>query len=268
MEPAFVILISQTNILPLQVDTKTTDSSNLFASSMMVQDENGTTDPLFKNSALGTDDNKQEKSPDPLNTTITTIPEPQRASAPNVAGEHLCMINETIVAGFNAEAIKKDKDRKDIEVSPVSDAENENEKMVKKKEDANAEVIITNKDVPNNKAVEKIQPTMMRPENKLKAKYAEKKCLDDEVHNNTYCNDWVMRNPYDTANVTKGVSDLVPHDVTSNDLCSSSLQDLTSVSHKVQRYNDIKWEEYFYLKKSAQKKKNLQEKKQESSDNM
>ena len=36
----------------------------------------------------------------PLDTTVTCLLEPQKASAPNVSEDHLQMLNETIVAGF------------------------------------------------------------------------------------------------------------------------------------------------------------------------
>ena len=91
-----------TDEFPLKVDTKTTDSSNLFVASMTVQTEKENTVPVFKSPAPVTVDIKDAcKLPDALNTTITAIPEPQRASTPNITDEHLQNMNETIVAGFN-----------------------------------------------------------------------------------------------------------------------------------------------------------------------
>ena len=72
--------------VPFEVTTTPTESPSLFVLAMMVDDAeqvnaDRSTDAMKVEVQL---QEKKENSPDPLNATIITLPEPQRASTPNV----------------------------------------------------------------------------------------------------------------------------------------------------------------------------------------
>ena len=99
--------------IPLHIASKTTEAPNVFVVSMTLENNN-------QNKA---EDAKMKINP--LETTITTVPEPQRASTPNVTDEHFQIMDETIVAGFDvplnlkktSTELKIQKSCKDIEVN-------------------------------------------------------------------------------------------------------------------------------------------------------
>ena len=94
------------NLVEVKVQglTPTTDVSNTYVLSMTVEDVNYISDAkedgiiMTKTSQL----KENEKFPNPLETTLTAAPEPQRASTP--AGDTMTMLlNHTIVAGFSSD---------------------------------------------------------------------------------------------------------------------------------------------------------------------
>ena len=102
--PPVAHITSHTSVLgiPLQVASKTPDTPNVFVVSMTVDN----------NIEKKEDDDKIQFNP--LETTITAIPEPQRASTPDVTDDCLQdVMDETIVAGFGL-AMKKKTEVKEV----------------------------------------------------------------------------------------------------------------------------------------------------------
>ena len=92
--------------LPIQVETKTTAAPNVFVLLMTVEDEEEKT--------MTTNTSQHEANINPLDKTLTSIPEPQRSSTPKVASDDHCQImNETIVAGFAEYHENPQKQKKD-----------------------------------------------------------------------------------------------------------------------------------------------------------
>ena len=89
---------------PIEVQTPTMHSPNVYVLSLMVEDADK--EQIFKTpSSKGKEDALTEnKNPNPLEMTITAAPEPQCASTPNVVEDHQKILNETIVAGFSSES--------------------------------------------------------------------------------------------------------------------------------------------------------------------
>ena len=76
----------------------------------------------------------------------------------------------------------------------------------------------------------------------------EDKVPKDTVHNMTYCKDWVAKN---SGNIASKKFSLAQSDFIHDDVTSSSLADVTSVSRNVPKE---KKEQYFYSKRRPENK--------------
>ena len=231
--------------LQLQTETQTTLTPTVYVLSMTVDDVEEDNETSMKNTEEQEERKIDEtsKMTNPLESTLSQIPEPQRASTPNVAEDHLQMMNETIVAG-NLENIGQ---VKSATVRPI----------------VNLSEVVKAPHLKNIKDVKKKLPLTMLPKrptiNLLENVMPSKK--DDDVHNNTYCRNWVL-NAGKNENVAEAQSDLSQ----SNTINSNSLLDVTSISCNVPESKQ-KNQQYFYSKKSVlSKTKAKQSQKEEAVD--
>ena len=241
---AFPVSNDQMVDLQLEMETQTTLTPTVYVLSVTVDDVEEDKQTSTKNTEEQ-EERKIDKTSkmNPIESTVSQIPEPQRASTPNVAEDHLQMMNETIVAG-NLENIGQ---VKSAALPPI----------------VNLSEVVKAPHLKNIKDVKKKLPLTMLPkrptidlsENVMPSKKA------NDVHNNTYCRNWVL-NAGKNENVAEAQSDLSQ----SNKINSNSLLDITSISRNVPECKQ-KNQQYFYSEKSVPNKtKAKQSQKEEAVD--
>ena len=238
---------------PIQVEvaTPTTDSPNVFVLAMTVEDtDNKATQPVDteekkekeKTQVTQESDKKTEEksSPrNPLDTTLTSAPEPQRASTPNVNEEDLNMINDTIVAGssdhkhlkgLTTQTTTTTTTTTTLTTSPID-------------HDGFRDSTVKNRNRPTERKSRQILQDIQ------KDNVQSKPTKDTDVDNKTYCKNWILN-----SGQGKIVQNIEQSDSLHNENnVSDSLLDVTSVSRNVTTEYMAKKEKYFYSKQSANK---------------
>ena len=246
---AFVTPLDPTSMhpvaaVPLQVETSTTESPQVFVLSMTVDDHIPDM-PWDSEVKAGTETPTPFPS-NPLDTTLTWEPEPQRSSMPNVNDDNLNM-NETIVAGFwevptekikhfvigggpLEEGAKKEVSHKVLPEWHGKEEENKKSdaKTKKGREKGLCKLVLSE---PTKEITE--QPQQQQNDAEEKEVLCEKN--EDEVYNKTYCWNWIL-NSGENSNVHTSYVDAQSDSLHNKNNLSESLLDVTSVSRNVQKH--------------------------------